>query len=152
MATKETSSKKTRKPTPAGKRRAIKTAKKGSRSRARTNSPRQSISARRAAAPERPEADIQHEVEIDEARERLGEAPEAFSLQTPEGTDSLAEQLGEEFVENVTGADDAASENRDSDTPEDLGGPFIYTTGATEFGSGTDAKREALPRVSSTPS
>lgn len=147
MATKKTSS----------KRSAIKTAKKGSRSRARTSSPRQSIGIRRAAAPERPEAKIQNEVEIDEARERLGEGPEALRLQTSEGTDALAEQLGEEFVENVTGADDAASEHRDSDTPEDLGGPFIYTTGATEFGAGNDAsnppdtKREPLPTVTSAP-
>ena len=96
---------------------------------------------------------IRHEVEIDEPRERLGSGPETIGLQTSEGTDSLAEELGEEFVENVTGADDAASEHRDGIATEENGGPFLITTPAIEFAAGTDrsnppdATREALPRV-----
>ena len=128
-------------------KRAVK--KTGTRSTKRTSSPRRSI-----AAPERPEAEIQNDVEIDEARERVGEPLEAFHLETSEGTDALAEQLGEEFVENVTGADDAASVHRGASTFEENGGPFVYTTGATEYSASVDdtnpldAPREALPTVS----
>ena len=94
------------------------------------------------------------EVAIDEARERVGASLEAFHLGTSEGTDALAEELGEEFVQNVTGADDAAAENRDAQAEEENGGPFVYTTGKTEFADDIDetnpleATREALPTVS----
>lgn len=102
------------------------------------------------------EKQIRHPVEIDEPRERLGNGPETLGLQTSEGVDALAEELGEEFVENVTGADDAASEHRDGISTEENGGPFVITSPATEFAAGTDrsnppsATREPLPRVSST--
>jgi|GEM_PF-2615688 len=57
---------------------------------------------------------------------------------TSEGTDALAEELGEEFVQNVNGANDAASENREETSIEERGGPFVYTTGATEFADRVD--------------
>lgn len=107
-------------------------------------------------APKKPAAkkQIRHEVETDEPRERLGNGPETIGLQTSEGIDALAEELGEEFVENVTGADDAASEHRERIATEELGGPFVITAPAIEFGAGTDrsnppsATREPLPRAS----
>ncbi len=91
-------------------------------------------------------------VEIDEPRQRAGDDREqAFILETSEGTDALAEELGEEFVENVTGANDAASEHREDTADEQ--GSFQPSTGAVEFADGVDesnpadAEREALPTV-----
>lgn len=79
-------------------------------------------------------------VEVDEARERLGDPEEkAFQLSSAEGVEPLAEQLGEAFVSNVTGADDAAEEFRDEETIEEQGGPFVTTTAGTEFADGVDA-------------
>ena len=93
-------------------------------------------------------------VAIDEARARVGEDPRAYSIKTPHGVDALGEELGETFVEDVTGADDAATEHRADDALDDDGGPFVITTGAEEFASGTDASNpadaecEAVPTVS----
>jgi hypothetical protein len=89
--------------------------------------------------PIQPEA----EVEVDESRERLGEGRETMRLESPDGVDDVGEEMGEAFVENVTGADDAATEHRSDDTPADEGGPFVITTGATEFASGTDGSNPA---------
>jgi hypothetical protein len=97
---------------------------------------------------------IIHAVEVDEARERLAGSREVLGLDASDGVDEIGDELGETFVENVTGADDAATEHRATDTPADEGGPFVVTSGAVEFAHGTDAsnpvgaEREALPSVS----
>lgn len=76
---------------------------------------------------------VRKAVEVDEPRQRAGDVREtAFQLKTAEGTDALAQELGEEFVENVTGANDAASEHRDSDSLDEQGS-FVITTGETEY-------------------
>lgn len=77
-----------------------------------------------------------------------------LSEKLPGGVDELGTELGQAFVENATGADDAFREHRDEATVEELGGPFIITTGETEFASGTDASNpidaepEPFPTVS----
>jgi hypothetical protein len=97
---------------------------------------------------------VPHEVEVDEPRERLGEGPEVLGLDASDGTDEIGEERAETFLENVTGADDAATEHRDEETAADEGGPFVDSTGDAEFAGGTDAsnpagaEREALPTVS----
>jgi hypothetical protein len=98
---------------------------------------------------------VQHVVAVDEARERAEvESPIALSIKTADGVDEVGEELGETYVEGVTGADDAATEHRSHNTVADVGGPFVITGGATEFAKGTDksnpagAEREALPKVS----
>jgi hypothetical protein len=107
--------------------------------------------------PHREPGEVRHEVEIDEARERVGDPPRPLGLETADGVDEVGEELGETFVENVTGADDAATAHRSEDTPGDEGGPFVLTTGEVEFAGGTDASnpagagREALPTVSAPP-
>ena len=165
MATKKTRSKRptTQKRATPSTRGTASRVKEGSRSARSTHSPRRSISAAtaRSSREEAIEAQtggadssLRHEVEIDEARERAGEPLEAFHLETSEGTDSLAEELGEEFVENVTGADDAATQHRAEPTEEENGGPFVFTTGDDEYASGIDdtnpldGTREPLPRAS----
>lgn len=75
---------------------------------------------------------------------------DAFALDTRDGGDDL----GQTFVENVTGADDAASEHREEALTEEAGGPFVITSAETEFADDTDesnpadAKREPLPTTS----
>ena len=107
--------------------------------------------------PHQEPAEVRHEVEIDEARERVGDPPRPLGLEPADGADEVGEELGETFVENVTGADDAATAHRSEDTPGDEGGPFVITTGEVEFAGGTDASnpasaaRAALPTVSAPP-
>jgi hypothetical protein len=101
-----------------------------------------------------PNGRVTHEVEVDEARERVAGSYEVLGLEVSDGADEVGEELGATYVENVTGADDAATEHRASDTPADDGGPFVVTSGDVEFAYGTDAsnppgaEREALPTVS----
>src|ERR1700694_400508 len=53
--------------------------------------------------------------------------------------DDLAERLGEEFVASATSGEQAAEDMRDEEVPEESGGPFVETSGASEFAYGTDA-------------
>jgi hypothetical protein len=63
---------------------------------------------------------IRNPVEVDEAREKaLVEDAVALTVRTQNGTDELAEVLGEGFVENVTGANDAINEEREVKIAED---------------------------------
>ena len=97
---------------------------------------------------------VRHEVEIDEPAARLeGEA----AVQNPPSIDALGEELGEEFVENLTGADDAATDDRAKVTSDEAGGPFLITTAVQEFANGVDesnpedAKREPFPTAMKPP-
>jgi hypothetical protein len=69
--------------------------------------------------------------------------------------DPLAEELGEAFLRTATGGEDDEDENLGQIDPEESGGPFVETTGATEFAHDTDASnpvgatREPFPRTSS---
>jgi hypothetical protein len=69
--------------------------------------------------------------------------------------DALAEELGEGFLRSATGAEDDEEDALEQVVPEESGGPFIVTTGATEFANDTDesnpvdATREPFPRTSS---
>jgi hypothetical protein len=92
---------------------------------------------------------VRHQVEVDEPAPRLdGEA-----AVKPAGVDALGEELGEAFVENLTGADDAATEHRAEDTTDEAGGPFLISAAVQEYAAGTDAsnpadaKREPFPTV-----
>jgi hypothetical protein len=68
--------------------------------------------------------------------------------------DELAEELGEAFVEAITSGEESESGRRDQVTAEELGGPFVYTSGREEYALDTDesniaeATREPLPRTS----
>jgi hypothetical protein len=69
--------------------------------------------------------------------------------------DALAEELGESFLRTATGGgEESDDETLDEVVPEEMGGPFIVTTGATEFAHDTDesnppdATREPFPRTS----
>ena len=57
----------------------------------------------------------------------------------PWSADSAAEGSGEEFVRTVTSGEDGGEDELDDVTLEERGGPFVETSGATEFAYGTDA-------------
>jgi hypothetical protein len=76
--------------------------------------------------------------------------PKSF-IEGSRSNDDLAEELGEEFVEEVTSAEHEGEDLLNQDVPEDDGGPFVETRAEEEFAHGTDpsnpkgAKREPFP-------
>ena len=65
------------------------------------------------------------------------EQTRAFFLDARHATDELAEELGESFVLSATSGEDS-EEYYQSERPEEEGGPFLETTGRTEFAHGVD--------------
>ena len=67
--------------------------------------------------------------------------------------DGFAEELGEEFVAIATSGEDDKEDVFNQSVPEDAGGPFVETSGKTEFAHGTDASnikgatREPFPKT-----
>jgi hypothetical protein len=86
-------------------------------------------------------------LELSGARETGG----AALVDGPHTNDDLAEELGEEAVETMTSGEDEGEDVADQSVPEERGGPFVVTTGGTEFADGVDAsnprdaKREPFP-------
>jgi len=66
---------------------------------------------------------------------------------------ALAEKLGEEVIETATSGEDEAEDVFNQIVTEENGGPFLETSGGTEFAHGTDASniagatREPFPRT-----
>ena len=89
-------------------------------------------------------AETGHARTPDDARAFLGRA---------RSKDALSEQLGEEVVETATSGEDEGEDVFNQSVPEDAGGPFVETTGSTEFAHGTDASnikgatREPFPKT-----
>ena len=79
-----------------------------------------------------------NEIEIDEQRESAGRQEPAFLSDGAFAEDDLAEELGEEFVMTATSGEQAAEDLRNQDVPEEVGGPFVETSGSTEFVYGSD--------------
>ena len=80
------------------------------------------------------------------------EGPSGF-LERPRSKDDLVEELGEEFVQGATSGEYKAEDALNEDVTEEVGGPFVETSGGTEFAGGTDASnpesatREPFPRT-----
>lgn len=78
---------------------------------------------------------------------------DAFIHSRHHTNDDLAEALGEQFLSSATSGEGAAEEAMNVEVPEEAGGPFVITTGGSEFAEGTDdsnprdAKRAAVPSV-----
>ena len=78
--------------------------------------------------------------------------PESF-FGGPSTTDDLSEEMGEEVVATATTGEYEAESVREQDVPEEVGGPFVETTGREEYGHGTDpsnpkgSTREPFPRT-----
>jgi len=87
--------------------------------------------------------------------ERSGRpVPEGESfLRGSRSDDDLAEELGEEVVGTATTGEYEGEDMHEQIVAEESGGPFVATTGATEFARGTDAsnprnaKREPFPKT-----
>lgn len=62
---------------------------------------------------------------------------EAFFTDARHVPDALAEELGESFVLGVTSGEDS-EEHYERELPEEEGGPFLETSGRTEFAYGVD--------------
>jgi hypothetical protein len=75
--------------------------------------------------------------------------PDAF-LHGMSSADPLAEEMGESFVRGALSGEDDGED--DAAVTEEFGGPFVVTTGETEFAGGTDpsnppsATREPFPK------
>ena len=67
--------------------------------------------------------------------------------------DSLAENLGEEFVKSATSGEESGEDDLNAVTTEESGGPFIVTSAGEEMADGTDASnpgdatREPFPKT-----
>jgi len=67
--------------------------------------------------------------------------------------DSLAENLGEEFVSSATSGEEAGEDALNAVTTEESGGPFVVTTAGEEMADGVDASnpddatREPFPKT-----
>lgn len=96
------------------------------------------------------------EARLSQARGRSDSA-DAFFPDPGDGParvpDDLAEFLAEDFVKSATTGEDSEDDDMEAVVPEELGGPFIETTGNEEFARGTDdsnpedATQEPLPRA-----
>jgi len=77
----------------------------------------------------------------------------AFLHGRPRSNDSLAESFGEQFVASATTGESEAERAPNEDfLTEEIGGPFVITSGKKEFARGTDpsnpddATREPFPK------
>jgi hypothetical protein len=76
--------------------------------------------------------------------------PEGF-IHGSRSKDTQVEELGEEFVQQATSGEYEAEDRENETVTEERGGPFVPTSGGTEFAEGTDpsnpdtATREPFP-------
>jgi len=88
------------------------------------------------------------------ALSREGKEADAGAFVKATGTkDELAEELGEAAVANMTSGEDQLGTDLEAEVDEENGGPFVETSGNTEFAGGTDesnipeATREPFPKT-----
>ena len=73
-------------------------------------------------------------------------------IDAPKTQDDLAEELAEAAVGSMTSGEDQLGADLESVVEEEVGGPFVETSGNTEFAGGTDesnipeATREPFPK------
>jgi|SRR5882724_9531801 len=85
-----------------------------------------------------------------ESRE-ASDAEPAF-VKGARSSDDLAEEFGEEAVESMTTGEDEGEDARNQFVDEEIGGPFVETSGKTEFANDNDesnpedATREPFPK------
>jgi hypothetical protein len=88
------------------------------------------------------------EIPMKKPRPRSDDA-DAF-LPDPDGgpvrsREDLSEFLGESFVKSVVTGDDTEEGMQEEITPDEVGGPFVSTDGAQEFGDSRDPASEDEP-------
>lgn len=77
-------------------------------------------------------------------------------LPDPEGgparmDDDLAEMLGEDFVTGAISGEDGSGDEHERVVDEEMGGPFVPSSAATEFARGTDASNPADAEIEAFP-
>lgn len=83
---------------------------------------------------------------------RQDETVEGF-VEGAESPDDLAEELAEAVVATMTSGEDQLVTSLEAEVAEERGGPFVETSGNTEFAGGTDesniaeATREPFPKT-----
>ena len=86
-----------------------------------------------------------------ESAEDLGD--NAFLKKRSRTRDNLGEELGEEAVRTMTSGEDQSDQLQDLEVEEEIGGPFVTTSGGQEFARGTDrsnprrSTREPFPKT-----
>lgn len=86
------------------------------------------------------------------AREGRDAEKGAF-VDSSETADDLAEELAESAVASMTSGEDQLTSDLEAVVDEENGGPFVETSGNTEFAGGTDesnipeATREPFPKT-----
>ena len=87
------------------------------------------------------------------AREGKTADDESAFVGAAKGQDALAEELAEAAVGAMTSGEDQLTGELEAEVDEDTGGPFVETSGNTEFAGGTDesniegATREPFPKT-----
>ena len=64
-------------------------------------------------------------------------------LRRASSADPRAEQSGEEFVRSITSGEEGGAPELDETTSEERGGPFVITSGRTEFAYDSDDSNPA---------
>lgn len=82
--------------------------------------------------------DPRYGADLLEIARRSAPGEHAFLART-RSNDEVAERRGEEFIEGITSAEYCAADDRDEQTTEEVGGPFVVSPAAKEFAPGTDA-------------
>jgi hypothetical protein len=90
---------------------------------------------------------------LDMARSDRSDDGGAAFVDANRTNDDLAEELAEAAVATMTSGEDQLGPDLDAEVDEDNGGPFVETSGNTEFAGGTDesnipeATREPFPKT-----
>lgn len=88
------------------------------------------------------------------SRENQGGDDDRGFVKTHRSQESIAEELGEGTVTNMTTGEDSLPDSLDESAEEETGGPFVETPASEEFAEGTDesnipeATREPFPKTS----
>jgi hypothetical protein len=138
---------------PVARRRAVKTAPKKAPKR---RAPAKAAPARRAKPLQRRDGtghlNAKYESELHARSEDRETDPVGF-VARPRSGDDLVEELGEGYVASATSGEYEAEDTQNQDVTEEVGGPFVETSGKDEFAAGTDASnpkgasREPFPRT-----
>jgi hypothetical protein len=93
---------------------------------------------RKPAAPERvrPHPDPEHLARADKANAFIGDPDDGDGAVRT--SDDLAEALGEDFVLAATTGENMNGDDFDQVVSEEIGGPFVETSGDEEFADGAD--------------
>src|SRR4051812_34051369 len=92
----------------------------------------------RGAEPSEAERRLGHIARLLEQTPKNADPDAGAFLQTTRSNDPLAEHLGESFVQTITTGENDEETVLDEIVTEEMGGPFVMTSGNVEFAAGSD--------------